>query len=117
MNETTPTEVRSESRPRRVWNALQKRWGVTGWRAVVILLCFALAGMSVIELAYPIVHAIVPDDAPRWEYYTVKILIVFPAYEVLLLFWGTLLGQGRFFRLKLRRTLQFIFRPFRSRGR
>jgi hypothetical protein len=116
MNEAARTQVRPERAPRRVWNALQSRWGVTGWGAVTILLCFALAGMSVIELAYPIVHAIVPDDAPRWQYYTIKLLIVIPAYEVLLLIWGTLLGQGRFFRLKLRQTLRLVSRPFRARG-
>jgi Family of unknown function (DUF6787) len=116
VNEATPTQVRPRRLPRRVWNALETRWGVTGWGAIAILAAFALSGMSVIELAYPIVHAIVPHDAPRWQYYTVKLLIVIPVYEVLLLIWGALLGQGRFFRLKLRQTLRFISRPFR-RGR
>lgn len=97
----------------RFWGSLERRWGVTRWRAVLILLSFALAGMSVLRLAYPVVHAIVEHDTPRWQYWTIKLLIVIPAYEVLLLFWGTLLGQGRFFRQKLRQTLRFIARPFR----
>lgn len=116
MNEAARSEPRPERAPRRAWNFLKTRWGVTGWGVIAILLSFSLAGMSVLKLAYPIVHAVVPHDAPGWQYWTIKFLIVIPAYEVLLLIWGTLLGQGRFFRLKLRQTLRFIARPFR-RGR
>lgn len=115
MNETARTQAGPAGAPppRGIWNTLKRRWGVSGWRAVLILASFALAGMSVLRLVYPVVHAIVPHDAPRWQYWTVKLLIVIPAYEVLLLLWGTLLGQGRFFRLKLTQTLRFLARPLR----
>jgi hypothetical protein len=116
MNEAARAEAgrdRPGSVPARIWRKLKARWGVTGWGVVAILASFSLAGMSVLKLAYPIVHAIVPHDAPGWQYWTVKLLIVIPVYEVLLLIWGTLLGQGRFFRLKLRQTARFLARPFR----
>ncbi len=116
MNEETRTETRSPLPLQRVWARLEKRWGVTGRGALLILATFALSGFSVLELAYPIVHAIVPEDAPRWQYYTIKFLIVIPVYEVLLLVWGTILGQGRFFRMKLRKMLSFFARPFRRGG-
>lgn len=113
MNETTRAETQPEAAHRRVWRLLKTRWGVTGWGVVAILLSFSLAGMSVLKIGKPIMHAILPDDAPRWLYWTVKILVIIPVYEVLLMIWGTLLGQGRFFRLKLRQTLRFLARPFR----
>ncbi len=116
MNESARPVSKPQSRPRRVWEFLKTRWGVTGWGAVMILATFSLSGISVLKLAYPIVHLVVPDDAPRWQYYTIKLLIVVPIYEVLLLVWGTLLGQRRFFWLKLLQTGRFLARPFR-RGR
>jgi hypothetical protein len=100
----------------RVWKALKRRWGVSTWGVIAILITFSLAGASILRIGRLIVHAILPDDAPGWQYWTVKILVIVPVYEVLLLFWGTLLGQGRFFRTKSRQTLRFLSRPFRRGG-
>lgn len=115
MNEAARTEeTRAEVSPlKRAWGAMKRRWGVTGWGVVAILASFSLAGMSVLKVGRPIVHAILPHDPPAWQYWTVKLLIIVPIYEVLLLCWGTLLGQGRFFRLKLVQTARFLARPFR----
>jgi hypothetical protein len=80
---------------------------------VAILLAFSLAGASVLRIGRPVVDAILPDDTPRWLWWTAKILVIVPIYEVLLMTFGTLLGQGRFFRDKQRRALRLLGQPFR----
>ena len=97
------------------WERLQKRWGVSARDAVFILIAFALAGMTVLEIGSPIVNTIVPDSAPKWLWWTVKILVIVPVYEVLLLAYGALLGQRRFFVDKQRRLLRLLAQPFRRR--
>ena len=97
------------------WNRLKARWGVTSWGIVAILLAFSLAGSAVLRIGRPIVDAILPEDTPTWLWWTVKIIVIVPIYEVLLMSFGTLLGQGRFFRDKQRRALRFISKPFRKR--
>ena len=62
-----------------------------------------------------IVNAIVPAGSPKWLWWTVKVLVVVPVYEVLLLSYGTLLGQRRFFVDKQRRLLRLLAKPFRRR--
>ncbi len=92
---------------------LKQRWGVSGWGLVVICVAFALAGSTVLKIGPPIVNFILPDDAPRWLWWTVKIILIVPLYEVILVTYGTILGQGRFFRDKQRRLLRLLARPFR----
>ncbi len=98
-----------------LWNRLKARWGVTNWGVIAILIAFSLAGSAVLRIGRPIVDAILPDDVPGWLWWTVKILVIVPIYEVLLMTFGTLLGQGRFFRDKQRRLLRLLATPFRKR--
>ena len=120
MNETPMNEAMGGeatgpvSRPN-LWHRLKTRWGVTDRGMIAIIVAFSLAGGTVVKIGRPIVDAIVGDDAPRWLWWTVKILVVVPIYEVLLISFGTLLGQGRFFRDKQRRALRAISRRFRQR--
>ncbi len=95
------------------WTRLKSRWGVTTWGVIAILLAFSLAGSAVLRIGRPVVDVILPEDAPRWLWWTVKILVIVPIYEVLLMTFGTLLGQGRFFRDKQRRVLRLLAKPFR----
>jgi hypothetical protein len=91
-----------------VLERMKTRWGVGPWGVVAILLAFSLAGMTVIELKKPVLSVLLPDDAPDWVRWSVYILVVLPLYQVVLLIYGTLLGQFRFFWRKLqwmRRTL------------
>ena len=110
MSEATGTAARPS-----LWNRLKVRWGVTNWGMVAILVAFSLAGATVVKIGRPIVDAIVGEDAPRWLWWTVKILVIVPIYEVLLISFGTLLGQRRFFRDKQRRALRAISRRFGKR--
>ena len=96
------------------WARLQKRWGVSTRDMVVILIVFAITGMTVLRLSRYVVEALIGSDAPSWQYWTVKLLVIVPMYEVLLLSIGILFGQRRFFVEKQKRLLRFLTRPFRG---
>lgn len=96
-----------------IMTRLKNRWGVSGWGLAAILLAFALAGSTVLKISRPIMHMLVPPNAPRWLWWTVRILVIVPIYEVLLLCYGVLLGQRAFFWPKQKRLLQVIVRPLR----
>lgn len=110
MSHTDDTSNRGSGN---TWQRLKARWGVSNWGIVAILLAFALAGSTVLKISRPIVGSIVGHDAPRWLWWTVRIVVIVPIYEMLLLFYGTVLGQGRFFRDKQGRLLRRLSKPFR----
>jgi hypothetical protein len=78
---------------------LRQRWRVESkWQVLLILCVFALTGFSAMYLKIPI-YAYLGVDAqtPFWKRSLIWWLTVFPAYQVLLLGYGALLGQFRFF--------------------
>lgn len=78
---------------------LQKRWGVTSvGQVIVILLVFSLTGSSLLYAKKPFYDlAGITPESPFWMRSLAFVFIALPLYQVLLLFFGTLLGQFRFF--------------------
>jgi hypothetical protein len=78
---------------------LQTRWGVRSiWQVLVILLVFALTGFSILYLKKFVWEFLGITPETTWYYrWSITIFIILPLYQVVLLFYGTLLGQFRFF--------------------
>jgi hypothetical protein len=78
---------------------LQTRWGVhSAWQVLVILVVFALTGFSAMYIKRPIFALLGIDGTDPWWLRTlVWMVTVLPAYQVLLLLYGFLLGQFAFF--------------------
>lgn len=109
---TAEAETGTKSR----WVRLRERWGVSSNISVVLILAaFALAGMSVLKVSRPIMNWILPPDAPTWLWWTVRVTLIPPIYEVILLVYGILLGQRSFFWNKQKRLWQRIFRRSSAR--
>ena len=89
---------------------MKARWGVSTWGVIAILLAFSLAGSSVLRLTGPILDFVLPEDTPKWLWWTARIVIIVPVYQVLLLMFGTVLGQFRFFWEKERKMAQWFVR-------
>lgn len=89
---------------------LRARWGVGPWGILAILLAFSLAGMTVLKISRPIIDFLLPSNAPRWLWWTVRIVVIVPVYEGLLLGYGVLLGQRRFFWDKQKKLTRVIVR-------
>ena len=78
---------------------LKKRWGLdSGYQIIIILVVFSLTGISVVYLK-PVLYQYlkVPEDMAIWLKVFVWLFTILPMYYVLLLFYGTLLGQRTFF--------------------
>ena len=98
-----------------VWERMKRRWGVSNWGAVAIVVAFSLAGSTVVRISHPVVDRIVGAAAPRWLWWTVRILVIVPAYQVILMIYGTLLGQFRFFWNKERQMGRAMMKLLRVR--
>ncbi len=79
---------------------LKKRWGIdSNFQIVIIFIVFAVTGSTAAKLAAPITEFIGlgQETTSTWLYWTVRILLIFPIYQVLLVAFGWLFGQFRFF--------------------
>jgi hypothetical protein len=78
---------------------LQTRWGVTsGRQLVVILVVFACTGTSVMFLKTPLLPLLgVTPASPWWVRLLASLFVILPLYQVVLLFFGFLFGQFKFF--------------------
>lgn len=85
--------------------SLKKRWGITSnFQLIIILVVFSITGSASVYVAKPFLNWIgfgresFPDAWwSGWLYWTLRILLIFPFYQVLLVFFGWLFGQFSFF--------------------
>jgi hypothetical protein len=84
---------------------LKKRWGVeSNFQLVLIFIVFSITGSAAVFMARPILAWIGLDrgNLPDvwwsvWFYWTLRILVIFPCYQILLVLFGFLFGQFKFF--------------------
>jgi len=79
---------------------LEDRWVVDHkWQMIAIFIVFAVTGSISAKLAEPLTHVIGidSDTSNPWLYWPVRILIILPIYQILLVGFGWLFGQFRFF--------------------
>lgn len=95
---------------------LKNKWGLSSmWQVVLVLLTFSLAGSSVVFLKQWYFGALGFDEQTAfWLKAIAYLLFIFPTYQVLILAYGTLLGQFHFFWEKEKRLVRVIARPFRG---
>src|SRR2546422_2968923 len=76
---------------------LQQRWKAKSvWQVVAILLCFALTGTTIVWLMKPLLRLVFGSEVPLWAKIAYYILIL-PVYNLVLLFYGFIFGQLKFF--------------------
>lgn len=84
---------------------LKARWGIdSNFQLLIIFIVFAITGSSSVYVAKPFLDLIglersnFPDAFwSPWVYWFLRLLLIFPFYQVLLLMYGWLFGQFRFF--------------------
>ncbi|MFS4468406.1 DUF6787 family protein [Maribacter sp. 2210JD10-5] len=102
---------------------LKERWGITNnFQLLVIFIVFAITGSSSVFVAKPFLNLIglQLDNFPDtwWRgllYWTLRILLIFPFYQILLVIFGWLFGQFKFFwafekKMLSRMGLGFLFK-------
>jgi hypothetical protein len=79
---------------------LKKRWGIdSNWQIIVILIVFSVTGYASLYIAKPILDLVglSQETTNPWVYRPLRILLIFPFYQILILFFGWLFGQFNFF--------------------
>lgn len=79
---------------------LKERWGITSnFQLTIIFIVFAITGSSSVMVSKPILDflGIAKDSMPYFLYLILKIVIVLPVYQVLLVGFGFIFGQFTFF--------------------
>jgi len=79
---------------------LKKYWGInSNFQLIIIFTVFAVNGTIAVELAQPVTHffGLYQGITNPWLFWPVRILLIFPIYQTLLVVVGTLFGQHNFF--------------------
>ena len=96
-------------------NNFKKRWQISSnWQIFVIILVFAITGSSAAILSKPILEwfGISKETVSVIVYCILYILLIFPIYQFLLVFYGFIFGQFKFFwafEKKMLRSLKLGF--------
>lgn len=80
--------------------SFKERWNITSdWQVVVIIIVFAVTGSTSALIAKPVLglFGITKETISLWFYYPLYIVMIFPVYQVLLVTFGFLFGQFKFF--------------------
>ena len=78
---------------------LKTRWGVkNNFEFIMILLAFSAAGSSVTFVRKPLFSLLgVTSETSYWIIVPLYIVVFIPTYQILLLGYGTIVGQFKFF--------------------
>jgi hypothetical protein len=78
---------------------LKKRWGITSnFQLVIIFVVFAVTGSASAWLSKPVCNfiGITREDLGLW-FTPIRLIVIFPLYPFVLMFFGYLFGQSKFF--------------------
>ncbi|MCF6306686.1 MAG: diacylglyceryl transferase [Flavobacteriaceae bacterium] len=78
---------------------LKKRWGInSNWQVIIILIVFTVTGSTSVYIAKPVIEFLgITKDLGGFIYWLLRILVIFPLYQILLISYGWLFGQFNFF--------------------
>ena len=81
-------------------NKLKEKWGITSnYQIIIILLVFSITGSIAVWIAKPVLNLIGLDKegVSPWLFWPIRIFIIFPIYQILIVIIGALFGQFKFF--------------------
>ena len=90
-------------------NKIKRRWEIKSNRQLLIIfLVFGITGSIAAWVSKPILEFIGLKEATisAWAYWPIRIIIVFPLYQILLLIIGTIFGQYKFFKNFIKKMFQ-----------
>ncbi len=89
---------------------LKKRWGInSNWQVIIILIVFTITGSTSVYIAKPVIEFLgITKDLGGFIYWLLRILVIFPLYQILLISYGWLFGQFNFFSKFVKKILSRI---------
>ncbi len=82
-------------------NKIKRKWEIkSNFQLLIIFLVFGVTGSTSVWISEPILDFIGLKQASisNWIYWPIRIIIIFPVYQILLLIIGTVFGQSKFFK-------------------
>ncbi len=78
---------------------LKQRWKIeSNLQLVLILVVFAITGSSTVFIRKPVFELLgITPETSLWITIPLYLAIILPSYQILLLVYGTIFGQFRFF--------------------
>ena len=79
---------------------LKEKWGITSnFQFIIILIVFSVTGSIAVSVAKPILELVGLDKSAvsPWVFWPIRIAIIFPIYQVMIVVIGALFGQFKFF--------------------
>lgn len=80
--------------------SFKQRWQIkSNLQLLIILIVFAITGSTAAYLSKPVLSALglTKDSVGPLLYYLLYVILIFPIYQMLLLLYGLIFGQFRFF--------------------
>ncbi len=93
---------------------LKDKWGIeSNLQIIIILIVFSITGSLSVFVARPIIEFIGLTKG-TWYYWPIRILIIFPVYQIMIVIIGAIFGQFKFFwnmqkKILKRMGLGFLF--------
>lgn len=95
---------------------LKERWQLNNiWQVVIVLLVFACTGFTVLFIKKPLLNLIAGEAGKTLTASILYYLLILPLYNVILLVYGFLFGQFKFFWAFEMRFLNRIGGLFKSK--
>ena len=88
---------------------LQDRWGVSAFQVIIILIVFACTGFTVMFLKKPVV-AFFTGGEQSMIFTIAYYILILPVYNIILLIYGFIFGQFKFFWEFEKRFFKRMFR-------
>ena len=79
---------------------LKEKWRITSnFQFIIILIVFSITGSLAVWVAKPILELVGLDKSAvtPWIFWPIRIAIIFPVYQVMIVVIGALFGQFKFF--------------------
>lgn len=97
---------------------LRERWQLNSiWQVVVVLLVFACTGFTVLFIKKPLLNFFVGEAGSTLSASILYYLLILPLYNIILLLYGFVFGQFKFFWAFEKRFLGRIAGLFKQKGK
>ena len=81
-------------------NRLKEKWGIrSNFQFFIILVVFSITGSVAVFIAKPLLNLVGLEKEliSPWAFWPIRIFIIFPIYQILIVVIGALFGQFQFF--------------------
>jgi len=88
---------------------IKDRWGIeSNFQFIIIFIVFGITGSTSLFISGPILDFINLEEliTVNWLYWPIRIIIIFPIYQLLLIVIGTLFGEFNFFKNFIRKIFR-----------